>query len=80
MTVRPGIAAFSIGDQLAQRTLRHHHPADVLRQVPRKADELLHQIHQPPAERTRRIDAGFGTAESEDLHGGDQSSRFNVQS
>ena len=32
--------------QLAQRPLGHDHAADVLRQMPRKADQLRHQMHQ----------------------------------
>ena len=36
--------------QFAQRPLRHHHAADVLRQMPREADELVHAVDEPPAE------------------------------
>ena len=39
------------GHQFAQWPLRHDHAAGVLRQVPRKADQLPHQIdklHAPP--------------------------------
>ena len=43
--------------QLAQRALGHHHAADVLPQMARKADQLAHQAQQPAADVRLRIDA-----------------------
>ena len=40
MTVRSSIAAFWIGTSSSSRPLRQHEAADMLRQVPRKADQL----------------------------------------
>ena len=45
------------GHQLAQRPAGHHHAAGVLREVPRKADQLLDQLDQLPARRRLGIDA-----------------------
>ncbi len=40
--------------QLAQRPAGHHHAADVLRKMPRKADQFADQLDQLPAEARRR--------------------------
>ena len=41
MTVRLGHGGVFDRHQFAQGPVRHHHPADVLRQMPRKAEQLL---------------------------------------
>ena len=48
MTWRSGIAAFSIGTRSLTALLRDHEAADVLRQMSREIQQLLHQRAQPP--------------------------------
>ena len=47
---------------LAQRPLGHHHAAHVLRQMPRKAHDLVHTVNEPPSQIGCRINAHFAAA------------------
>ena len=60
ITVRSGIAAFSIGTSSCERPARDHEAADVLREMARKADERRRRA-RPAARITglSRIEAGF---------------------
>ena len=45
--------------QLAQRAAGDHHAADVLGKMPRKANQLVDQVDQPPADVRIGIDSGL---------------------
>jgi hypothetical protein len=62
MTLRSAIAAFSIGTSRVERPARDDEAADVLRQVARKAAQLLGQDQPLLDARRCRIEARLGEA------------------